>query len=186
MPAGPACAVPEVGTLANQPVIVPRDSLLAPCIDLAGDLLSVFAVSQSTSGASVALVDGEAIYTPLPDFVGADLIEAISYRLGDHTTADDATRYRDPDVVRQQWALEPIARLRNYLVRANAWGKEQEDRLLKECSEAINQAVGDYLATPAPATEAMFDHLYAQLPDAMREQRATALRFAPTIGERDG
>jgi predicted NAD/FAD-dependent oxidoreductase len=65
-------------------------------------------------------------------------------------------------------------------VRANAWGKEQEDRLLKECSEAINQAVDDYLATPAPATEAMFDHLYAQLPDAMREQRATALRFAPT------
>jgi pyruvate dehydrogenase E1 component alpha subunit len=117
---------------------------------------------------------------------GPTLIEAISYRLGDHTTADDATRYRDPDVVRQQWALEPIARLRNHLVRANAWGKEQEDRLLKECSEAINQAVDDYLATPAPATEAMFDHLYAQLPDAMREQRATALRFAPAIGERDG
>jgi 2-oxoisovalerate dehydrogenase E1 component alpha subunit len=117
---------------------------------------------------------------------GPTLIEAISYRLGDHTTADDATRYRDPDVVRQQWALEPIARLRNHLVRANAWGKEQEDRLLKEYSEAINQAVDDYLATPAPATEAMFDHLYAQLPDAMREQRATALRFAPAIGERDG
>jgi 2-oxoisovalerate dehydrogenase E1 component alpha subunit len=87
---------------------------------------------------------------------------------------------------RQQWALEPIARLRNHLVRANAWGKEQEDRLLKECAEAINQAVEDYLATPAPATEAMFDHLYAQLPDAMREQRSTALRFAPTTGERDG
>jgi 2-oxoisovalerate dehydrogenase E1 component alpha subunit len=117
---------------------------------------------------------------------GPTLIEAISYRLGDHTTADDATRYRDPDLVQQHWALEPIARLRNYLVRAKAWDKDQEDCLLKECSEAINQAVDDYLAVPAPATEAMFDHLYAMLPDTMREQRATALRFAPTIGERHG
>ena len=117
---------------------------------------------------------------------GPTLIEAISYRLGDHTTADDATRYRDPDVVRQHWALEPIARLRNYLERAKAWDKDQEDRLLKECSEAINQAVDDYLAVPAPSAEAMFDHLYAMLPDTMREQRATALRFAPTIGEHHG
>jgi pyruvate dehydrogenase E1 component alpha subunit len=115
---------------------------------------------------------------------GPTLIEAISYRLGDHTTTDDATRYRDPELVRQHWALEPIARLRNYLVRAKVWDKDQEDRLLKECSEAINHAVDDYLAVPAPSTEAMFDHLYAMLPDTMREQRATALRFAPTKGER--
>ncbi|MGO9723013.1 MAG: hypothetical protein ACLPOA_21095 [Methylocella sp.] len=57
---------------------------------------------------------------------------------------------------------------------------------MKECSEAINRAIDDYLAVPAPSTEAMFDHLYAMLPDTMREQRATALRFAPTIGERHG
>jgi pyruvate dehydrogenase E1 component alpha subunit len=71
-------------------------------------------------------------------------------------------------------------------VRAKAWDKDQEDRLLKECSEAINQAVDDYLAVPAQATEAMFNHLYAILPDSMREQRSTALRFAPTIGELHG
>jgi pyruvate dehydrogenase E1 component alpha subunit len=71
-------------------------------------------------------------------------------------------------------------------VRAKAWDKDQEDRLLKECSEAINHTIDDYLAVPAPSTEAMFDHLYAMLSDTMREQRATALRFAPTIGERHG
>ncbi|WP_043947686.1 pyruvate dehydrogenase (acetyl-transferring) E1 component subunit alpha, partial [Ralstonia solanacearum] len=42
---------------------------------------------------------------------GPTLIEALSYRLGDHTTADDATRYRDSDIVKQAWAREPILRL---------------------------------------------------------------------------
>ena len=116
---------------------------------------------------------------------GPTLIEAISYRLGitrpPTMRRAIATRPRSAT-----WALEPIARLRNYLVRAQAWDKDQEDCLLKECSEAINQAVDDYLAVPAPHTEAMFDHLYAMLPDTMREQRATALRFAPTIGECHG
>ena len=107
MPAGPACAVPEVGTLANQPVIVPRESLLAPCVDLAGNLLSVFAVSQSASGAAVALVDGEALYTPLPDFVGAD---RFSYTVTDEN-GHYATRVVDvlvsPDTVPQPRLVDP-------------------------------------------------------------------------------
>ncbi|MDZ4251605.1 MAG: thiamine pyrophosphate-dependent enzyme, partial [Sulfuritalea sp.] len=113
---------------------------------------------------------------------GPSLIEAISYRLGDHTTADDATRYRDPAEVEAQWAFEPIRRLRNYLLRLQAWGPEQEEQLVRECSEALNAAVEAYLATPAPSTAAMFDHLYATLPAALQEQREMALRFAPHEG----
>ena len=43
---------------------------------------------------------------------GPTLIEAISYRLSDHTTADDATRYRDKNELREAWKKEPIKRLR--------------------------------------------------------------------------
>ncbi len=113
---------------------------------------------------------------------GPTLIEAISYRLGDHTTADDASRYRDPAVVEAQWAFEPIRRLRNYLLRLKAWGPEQEEQLIKECSEAVNAAVETYLAMPPPTAADMFDHLYATLPAALAEQRETALHFAPQIG----
>jgi pyruvate dehydrogenase E1 component alpha subunit len=113
---------------------------------------------------------------------GPALVEALSYRLGDHTTADDASRYRDPEVVQEQWAAEPIARLRNYLVKLGAWGKEQEEQLAHESSAAVNDAVEAYLAAPPPTTEAMFDHLYATLPAALRAQRDTALRFAPREG----
>ena len=117
---------------------------------------------------------------------GPTLIEAITYRLGDHTTADDASRYRAAEEASRQWQFEPIARLRNYLVRIGAWSKEREEHLLRECTEQVHQAVEAYLAAPPPAPEAMFDHLYAALPAALEQQRETALRFAPPERKRDG
>lgn len=110
---------------------------------------------------------------------GPTLIEAVSYRLGDHTTADDATRYRDPDVVRREWAREPIVRLRVYLMRAGLWTKEKETALLAECSDDVEDAVKTYLSTPMPGCDAMFDHLYAVLPTSLTPQRDEARRFQP-------
>lgn len=115
---------------------------------------------------------------------GASLIEAVSYRLGDHTTADDATRYRDPEIVRREWAREPIARLRNYLLRAGLWNKEKETALMAQCGEEVDKAVSAYLATPKPDCDAMFEYLHAALPPSMASQRDEARRFAP--GEKSG
>src|ERR1700751_5899414 len=63
---------------------------------------------------------------------GPHLIEAVTYRLGDPTTADDASRYRSGSEVSANWAEEPIARLRNHLVAKEMWGKADEERLLAE------------------------------------------------------
>jgi len=108
---------------------------------------------------------------------GSALIEALSYRLGDHTTADDASRYRDPEIVQRAWSREPIARLRNYLIKINCWDKEMEVVLLKECSEAVDLAVETYLAIPPQNSDAMFNCLFATLPDALGEQINTARHF---------
>lgn len=110
---------------------------------------------------------------------GPTLIEALSYRLGDHTTADDASRYRDPAVVQEQWSFEPLTRLRNYLVKLGAWGPDKEEALAHDCAETVNAAVEAYLGTPPPTTAAMFEHLFATLPAALVAQRDEALRFAP-------
>lgn len=110
---------------------------------------------------------------------GPTLIEALSFRLGDHTTADDATRYRDPDAVAAAWADEPLVRLRKYLMRLGAWDKAREEALGRHCRDAVEQAVQDYLSVPPPRTSAMFDHLYAALPASLETQRETASRFAP-------
>jgi 2-oxoisovalerate dehydrogenase E1 component alpha subunit len=101
---------------------------------------------------------------------GPFFIEAVTYRLGDHTTADDAARYRAPEEVRAHWKEEPIARLRTYLVRQNAWGKAEEEQLVAECQERVDAAVTRYLATGPRAPETMFDHLYAELPKVYRGQ----------------
>src|SRR5215475_4077262 len=86
---------------------------------------------------------------------GPRLIEALIYRLSDHTTADDAARYRPPEELQARWKEEPIARLRAYLVSQNAWGKAEEEQLAAECQKQIEAAIERYLASAprAPRSE---------------------------------
>jgi pyruvate dehydrogenase E1 component alpha subunit len=107
--------------------------------------------------------------------MGPTLIEAVTYRLSDHTTADDARRYRSDAEVSARWKDEPVARLRSYLVAQGAWGKEAELELIARCRADVDQAVDAYLATaPPPATD-MLDYLYANLPPALEDQRAALM-----------
>jgi pyruvate dehydrogenase E1 component alpha subunit len=109
---------------------------------------------------------------------GPRLVEAVTYRLGDHTTADDASRYRSPEEVQARWKEEPVARLRAYLVDRKAWGKAEEEALSAECQAQVEAAVERYLAIGPRAPETMFDHLYAALPRVYRSQR-DELKGAP-------
>lgn len=102
---------------------------------------------------------------------GPRLIEALTYRLGDHTTSDDASRYRSTDEVQARWKEEPIARLRTYLVAQDVWSKAAEEQLAAECQERIEAAVERYLTTVPRRPETMFDHLFADLPAVYAAQR---------------
>jgi 2-oxoisovalerate dehydrogenase E1 component alpha subunit len=107
---------------------------------------------------------------------GPTLIEAVTYRLSDHTTADDASRYRNDAEVSPHWHAEPVARLRNYMTRNSLWDKGKEDALLRECSAALEQAAEAYLAMPPQPAEAAFDRTYAHLPTDLIEQQKAAAR----------
>jgi pyruvate dehydrogenase E1 component alpha subunit len=100
------------------------------------------------------------------------LVEALTYRLGDHTTADDARRYRDDAEVSARWQEEPILRLRNYLVGRQWWGKAEEEALIREMRAEVDAAADTYLALPPQPPTAMFDHLYETLPPSLADQRA--------------
>ena len=102
---------------------------------------------------------------------GPFLIEAMTYRMGDHTTADDARRYRDDGEVSKHWQLDPIARIKAYLVAHANWGKQDEEALQSECKQQLEQAVNNYLAIAPQPPEAIFDYLYANLPEAYAQQR---------------
>lgn len=102
---------------------------------------------------------------------GPCLIEAVTYRLGDHTTSDDASRYRSPEEAQENWKQEPIARLRAYLVNHLRWSKTEEEKIAGECEERADAAIKRYLTTGPRPPQTMFDHLYARLPSAYAGQR---------------
>ncbi|NNF51094.1 MAG: pyruvate dehydrogenase (acetyl-transferring) E1 component subunit alpha [Gammaproteobacteria bacterium] len=127
----------------------------------------VVAVRHAISNALKRARDGE----------GPTLIEALTYRLSDHTTADDASRYRRQDEVDDAWKYEPLIRMRAYLQDIGAWDEKKESKLIAECQEKVEAAVQAYLDTPPPTPESMFDYMYAELPEAMEEQRDTAIAY---------
>lgn len=110
---------------------------------------------------------------------GPQLVEAISYRLHDHTTADDARRYRSEDEVKAAWAHCPVRRLRAYLESVSAWDDTAEQALQTEATAAAERAAQAYLAAEPEAPEAIFDHLYAELPASMRWQREEVRERGP-------
>ncbi len=114
---------------------------------------------------------------------GPTLIEAITYRLHDHTTADDANRYRDKAELNKAWELEPIARLRHYLTAQGHWSEGEEAKWQAACSQQVEQAVQEYLAIPAPSLTDMFDYLYAKLPHDLIEQREQVIAEAKLGGD---
>jgi 2-oxoisovalerate dehydrogenase E1 component alpha subunit len=106
---------------------------------------------------------------------GATLIEAVTYRLSDHTTADDARRYRPDAEVKEAMTREPLKRLRVYLQKQKAWSDQDEEAWKVDCGKRVDVEVNAYLETKSQPTEAMFDFTYAELPPDVKEQRAFAL-----------
>lgn len=103
---------------------------------------------------------------------GASLIEAVTYRLGDHTTADDADRYRKQTDLEHAWAKEPVKRLRAYMAEHLGWNDENETALVAELEKEIDQAVVEYQNMPAAPVTDMFDYLFEEMPQTLKEQRA--------------
>ncbi|AJQ81794.1 pyruvate dehydrogenase E1 subunit alpha [Xanthomonas oryzae pv. oryzae] len=95
---------------------------------------------------------------------GGTVIEFLTYRLSDHTTADDARRYRGEEELKQGWARELLLRLRRYLTAQGLWDNAQEDAWKAECSARVDEEVNAYLNTPVQPVEAMFDYLYGDPP----------------------
>jgi pyruvate dehydrogenase E1 component alpha subunit len=103
------------------------------------------------------------------------VVECVTYRLGDHTTADDARRYRGKDEVEDAWTKDPVKRLRTWLEAKKAWNKKKEDKLQAECDDWMDNEVNAYLETHAQPVTAMFDYTFAELPADLLKQRDEAI-----------
>ncbi|MCX5789478.1 MAG: pyruvate dehydrogenase (acetyl-transferring) E1 component subunit alpha [Elusimicrobia bacterium] len=102
---------------------------------------------------------------------GPSLLELETYRLGHHTTADDATRYRSEAEVEAWRQKDPIARMRKYLESKKLWDEDQEARLKREAEEMVQGELDAYESTPAPNPLNMFANNYATAPWFLVEER---------------
>jgi len=101
---------------------------------------------------------------------GPTVIETLTFRLSDHTTADDATRYQPQDVVQQESKKEPIARLYNYLLATQIITKAQYEKMSQKCKADIDKSIEEFLKIPKDKATSPFDHLYENLPEALIDQ----------------
>ena len=115
---------------------------------------------------------------------GPTFIEALTYRIGAHSTSDDPTRYRSNEEVESWKKKDPVDRLAKHLrllqVIDDAHEKQLEEELTKEIRDAINavEAMG------APPRASLFDDVYATLPAHLSAQRdeLASLPPAPSHG----
>jgi pyruvate dehydrogenase E1 component alpha subunit len=101
---------------------------------------------------------------------GPTLIEAVTYRLGPHTTSDDPARYRDEDEAGEWRDRDPLERVRALLERAGGWTPQWQAELEARSSEVVEAAVAEAEALPQPTAEEMLSRMYAEPTSALQAQ----------------
>jgi pyruvate dehydrogenase E1 component alpha subunit/2-oxoisovalerate dehydrogenase E1 component alpha subunit len=113
---------------------------------------------------------------------GPTFVEALTYRIGAHSTSDDPTKYRSNDEVLSWQKKDPLDRLRRHLVTLGGVDEASDEAMDKELVAEISEAVRRVEALPPPERASLFDDVYEALPWNLREQRAglIALPLVPT------
>ncbi|MBI2175788.1 pyruvate dehydrogenase (acetyl-transferring) E1 component subunit alpha [Candidatus Woesearchaeota archaeon] len=101
---------------------------------------------------------------------GPTLIECFTYRISNHTTSDDASKYRPESEVNEWRNKDPVLRLRKFLVAKKLWNDKKESRLLADVEKQVSAAVAEYEKVSAPLVEDVFKYTYSEMPLQLKEQ----------------
>lgn len=133
------------------------------------------------------VVDGNdifAVYKVVSDSVerarageGPSLIEALTYRLASHSTADDPKKYRTDEELNEWTQRDPIIRFRTFLLNQSILSEKDDETLREEVSAEIQQAVETVEAMPPQSVEQLFEVVYEQPTPQLQAQRADLLQF---------
>ena len=149
-------------------------------------------VSRQTASGSIAQkaaaygfegvrVDGNdvlAVYKVTRDAVakaraggGPTLIEAVTYRMGPHSTSDDPTRYRSEEEIAEWAKRDPVRRFAEYLRKTGVVDGGEAETLAEEAREEVLRAVKECESAPPVPTESLVEDVYAEMPWHLIEQR---------------
>lgn len=112
------------------------------------------------------------------DGCGPTFIEALTYRIGAHSTSDDPSRYRDESITETWKSRCPLLRFRKFLTGRNLWDDDAERTFVAELEATIKKAVLEHEAASPPPLSSMFMDVYANLPKHLAEQMQAAQTYS--------
>jgi len=154
----------------------------------ASETLAQKAIAYGFSGIKVDGNDVFAVYKATFEALkkaragnGPTLIECYTYRIGDHTTSDDAKKYRKESEVKEWEKKDPILRLKKYMKRTGMFSEKYENEIKKMAEDLVEKAVAKAESIPKLKPEEIFDYTYAELTEELKEQREEIKleRFSP-------
>ncbi len=101
---------------------------------------------------------------------GPTLIEAVTYRMGPHSSSDDPKKYRTEQELEEWQKRDPIIRFRRYLEKKRIWSETDEKKAQEDANKQIDEAVAYAEKLPKPALETLFTDVYADMPWNLEEQ----------------
>ncbi|XP_005987926.1 2-oxoisovalerate dehydrogenase subunit alpha, mitochondrial isoform X2 [Latimeria chalumnae] len=112
------------------------------------------------------------------------LIEAMTYRIGHHSTSDDSSAYRSVDEV-NYWDKQdhPISRLRNYMISKQWWDENQEKAWRKQSRKMVMEAFEEAERKPKPHVDNLFHDVYSEMPPHIKKQQESMWQHLKMYGE---
>ncbi|XP_048731932.1 2-oxoisovalerate dehydrogenase subunit alpha, mitochondrial-like [Ostrea edulis] len=98
------------------------------------------------------------------------LIEAMTYRVGHHSTSDDSSMYREKGEVVKFDTNNPIGRLRGYMARQGWWDDEDENKWREQCKKNVMEAFGKAEKRKKPSPVELFEDVYDEIPIHLQKQ----------------
>ncbi len=108
---------------------------------------------------------------------GATLIECFTYRMSNHTTSDDASKYRAASEARAWESKDPILRFRKFLEGKKLWNAKKETALAEEVRKEVSAAMEEYESILPQDVDDMFRYMYEEMPSYLKEQLDDLKRF---------
>ena len=99
------------------------------------------------------------------------MVELMTYRLGGHSTSDDPRAYRSEEELASWQKVDPIVRAREYLLGKAWWSDDEEEALRQQIEAELKVCIEQAEATAKPPLATMFEQVYKDQPDHLREQQ---------------
>lgn len=149
----------------------------------ASESIAVKAEAYGFKGVTVDGNDVLAVYSATKDAVenaragnGPGFVEAITYRMGAHSSSDDPRLYRQDEEVEEWKRKDPINRLLKYLEQLGYWSSSEQEALEERLTQEILDAVAEAEKIGPPPVETLFEDVYSEMLPNLKEQMAEKLK----------